>query len=363
MQKLGLHQKLLQKLSPQQIQLMKLLQVPAASMEQRIKEELEINPALEEGDEEELELDNTDEETSEDEQEEKDDFEDEKEEDLIDKDDDFDIEDYIDDDDVPYYKTNVNNSSPDDEKRETPITVSVSFQDILLSSLGLLPLDNHHYIIAQHLIGSLDDDGYLRRDLNASVDDLSFSQNITTTREELEETLKVIQTLDPAGIAARDLRECLLLQLDRKKLEHHPHEIAYRIVHDYFDEFSKKHYEKIQKNLELTDEQLKEAIHDIVSLNPRPGGGSAEETRSSQQIIPDFILMVNNGEMELTLNARNEPDLRVSRSFQEMLQAYSRNKKIVNKEVRSNRKSTCGNCDSIIPTNSKFCHECGNPIK
>ncbi|MFN6091373.1 MAG: RNA polymerase sigma-54 factor, partial [Bacteroidota bacterium] len=138
MQKLGLHQKLLQKLSPQQIQLMKLLQVPAASMEQRIKEELEINPALEEGDEEELELDNTDEETSEDEQEEKDDFEDEKEEDLIDKDDDFDIEDYIDDDDIPYYKTNVNNSSPDDEKRETPITVSVSFQDILLSSLGLL---------------------------------------------------------------------------------------------------------------------------------------------------------------------------------------------------------------------------------
>ena len=334
MQKLGLHQKLLQKLSPQQIQLMKLLQVPAASMEQRIKEELEINPALEEGDEEDPELDNNEDEINEEEeQEEQDDFEDEKEEDLIDKDEDVDIEDYIDDDDIPYYKTNANNSSPDDEKRETPITVSVSFQDILLSSLGLLPLDNHHYIIAQHLIGSLDDDGYLRRDLNSIVDDLSFSQNIQTTREELEETLKVIQTLDPAGIAARDLRECLLLQLDRKKKENHPHEIAYRIIHDYFDEFSKKHYEKIQKNLELTDEQLKEAIHDIVTLNPRPGGGSAEETRSSQQIIPDFILMVNNGEMELSLNSRNEPDLKVSRHFQEMLQAYSRDKKSVNKDA------------------------------
>ncbi len=334
MQKLGLHQKLLQKLSPQQIQLMKLLQVPAASMEQRIKEELEINPALEEGDEEDPELDsNEDEINEEEEQEEQDDFEDEKEEDLIDKDEDVDIEDYIDDDDIPYYKTNANNTSPDDEKKETPITVSVSFQDILLSSLGLLPLDNHHYIIAQHLIGSLDDDGYLRRDLNSIVDDLSFSQNIQTTREELEETLKVIQTLDPAGIAARDLRECLLLQLDRKKQEHHPHEIAYRIIHDYFDEFSKKHYEKIQKNLELTDEQLKEAIHDIVALNPRPGGGSAEETRSSQQIIPDFILMVNNDELELSLNSRNEPDLRVSRSFQEMLQAYARDKKSVNKEA------------------------------
>jgi RNA polymerase sigma-54 factor len=333
MQRLGLHQKLLQKLSPQQIQLMKLLQVPTASLEQRIKEELEANPALEEGTPDDIaeELDNTNDEeddfsNEEDSSEEKDDYAEESEVEIIKKEDDVDIADYIEDDDVPYYKLNVNNSSTDDERPETPITVSVSFQDGLLATLGLLPFDNHHYMLAQHLIGSLDDDGYLRRDLDAIVDDLSFTQNIQTNKEELEETLKVLQTLDPPGIAARDLRECLMLQLDRKKQEHHPHEIAYEILQDYFDEFSKKHYEKIQKNMDLTDDEMKDAIHDILSLNPRPGGGSAEETRSSQQIIPDFILNVNDGDIELSLNSRNDPDLRVSKSFQEMLASYNKDR-------------------------------------
>jgi RNA polymerase sigma-54 factor len=338
MQKLGLHQKLLQKLSPQQIQLMKLLQVPTASLEQRIKEELEANPALEEGIDDDI---NDDEDRNneddidpiEDSIEEQDDFGEEREDEIIKKEDDVDIADYIEDDDVPYYKLNANNSSADDEKFETPITVSVAFQDVLLSNLGMLPFDNHHYMLAQHLIGSLDDDGYLRRDLEAIVDDLAFTQNIQTNKEELEETLKVIQTLDPPGIAARDLRECLLLQLDRQRQEHHPHAVAYQILHDYFEEFSKKHYEKIQKSLDLSDDELKEAIHNILSLNPRPGGGSAEETRSSQQIIPDFILSVVDGDLELTLNSRNDPDLRVSKSFQEMLNSYAKDKNKAGKEA------------------------------
>ncbi len=340
MQKLGLHQKLLQKLSPQQIQLMKLLQVPTASLEQRIKEELEANPALEEGmtdditeDEDRNNEDDID--PIEDTQEEQDDFAEERAEDTIKKEDDVDIADYIEDDDVPYYKLNANNSSPDDEKFETPITVSVAFQDVLSASLGMLPFDNHHYMLAQHLIGSLDDDGYLRRDLEAIVDDLAFTQNIQTNKEELEETLKVIQTLDPPGIAARDLRECLLLQLDRQRQEHHPHEMAYQILQNYFEEFSKKHYEKIQKSLDLTDQELKEAIQNILSLNPRPGGGSAEETRSSQQIIPDFILSVIDGNLELTLNSRNDPDLRISKSFQQMLNSYSKDKNKSGKEALS----------------------------
>ncbi len=333
MQRLGLHQKLLQKLSPQQIQLMKLLQVPTAALEQRIKEELEMNPALEEGSPddiaEEIETQNEedDEVTTEDDQVEKDDYADEVETDSIKKEDDVDIADYIEDDDVPYYKLNANNSSADDERPETPITVSVSYQDNMLALLGLLPFDNHHYLLAQHLIGSLDDDGYLRRDLEAIVDDLAFTQNITTTPEELEETLKVIQTLDPPGIAARDLRECLMLQLERKKHEHHPNDVAYLIVKDFMEEFSKKHYEKIQRTINLTDEELKDAIHEILLLNPRPGGGSADDTRTSQQIIPDFIITVTDGEIELNLNSKNDPDLRISRSFQEMLQSYARDKK------------------------------------
>jgi RNA polymerase sigma-54 factor len=337
MQKLGLHQKLLQKLSPQQIQLMKLLQVPTAALDQRIKEELEINPALEEGapDDlaEEVEASNEEEdEIGEEEFDEKDDFADEQESDSITKEDDIDIADYIEDDDVPYYKLSVNNTSPDDERPETPITVSVSFQDIMSSQLGLLPFDNHHYLLAQHLVGSLDDDGYLRRDLTSIVDDLAFTQNIETNAQELEEALKMIQTLDPPGIAARDLRECLMLQLERKKQEHHPHDIAYQIVRDYMEEFSKKHYEKIQKALDVTDEELKEAVEEILALNPRPGGGSAEDTRSSQQIIPDFIITVSDGQVDLSLNSRNDPDLRISRSFQEMLKTYAADKK--NKQVK-----------------------------
>ena len=337
MLKQGLHQKLLQKLSPQQIQLMKLLQVPTAALEQRIKEELEINPALEEGSpddiaEEEVSPDQNEDESQDEDIQERDDYADEEERDSIKKEEEVDIADYIEDDDVPYYKLTANNTSADDERPETPITVNVSYQDTLLASLGMLPFDNHHYLLAQHLIGSLDDDGYLRRDLESIADDLAFSRNIETNATELEETLKVIQTLDPPGIAARDLRECLMLQLERKRLDVPPHDVAYIILRDFMDEFSKKHYDKIQRALELNDEDLKAAVDEILSLNPRPGGGSAEDTRTSQQIIPDFIITVSEGQLELNLNSRNDPDLRISRSFQEMLESYSRDKK--NKSTR-----------------------------
>lgn len=326
---------------------MKLLQVPTAALEQRIKEELEINPALEEGNPDDL----AEEEFKQDEEDVNEDFDQdeegaEREESVESADDaeaealteairneDVDMADYIDDDDVPYYKLNVNNSSPDDDRPETPITVSVSYQDNLLAGLGMLPLDDHHYLLAQHLIGSLDDDGYLRRDLESIVDDLAFTQNIQTTAAELEETLKYIQTMDPAGIAARDLRECLMLQLERRHHEQVYEDAAYRILKDHMEEFSKKHYEKIQRTLGLNDDAFKAAIHEIVSLNPRPGGGSAEDTRSSQQIIPDFILSVVDNNLELSLNSKNDPDLRISRNFQEMLATYSRDKKKDSKEA------------------------------
>ncbi|MEP7263679.1 MAG: RNA polymerase factor sigma-54 [Bacteroidota bacterium] len=338
MLKQGLYQKLLQKLSPQQIQLMKLLQVPTASLEQRIKDELEENPALEEGTPddiaEEKENDEDDEPTPEDETapDEKEEYSEEEVSEAIKEQDSFDIADYIADDDVPYYKLNANNSSPDDEHRESPVVVTVTFQDTLLSQLGLSDIDDREYLIGQHLIGSLDDDGYIRRDLDAIADDLAFTQNIATDAAELEHILKVIQTLDPPGIAARSLQECLLLQLQRKKGNSKAISTAIKIIDKHMEEFSRKHYEKIARSLNLFDDQLKEAIDEILALNPKPGGGSSEDARTSAQIIPDFILTVTNDVLELSLNSKNDPDLRISRSFQEMLESYARDKK--NKATR-----------------------------
>ncbi len=342
MLKQNLQQRLLQKLSPQQIQLMKLLQVPTASLEQRIKEELEINPALEEGapdDIAEEEENNPDDEAEQElddqelqEAEEKEDYTEAEVSESLKEQDEFDIADYVQDEDVPYYKLSANNHSADDERPETPVIVSMSYQDTMLAQLGLFDLDDKQYVIAQHLIGSLDDDGYIRRGLNSIVDDLAFTQNISTDEKELENILKLIQTLDPPGIAARNLQECLMLQLQRKKEQNKTTLTAIKIVRDYMDEFSRKHYEKIAHHLSLTDELLKDAIDEILNLNPRPGGGSAEDSRTSQQIIPDFILTVSDGILDLALNSRNDPDLRISRSFQEMLQSYATDKK--NKSTR-----------------------------
>ena len=325
MLKQSLSQKLLQKLSPQQIQLMKLLQVPTVALEQRIKEELEINPALEEGaeadenettDETQDEISDTDSEFDENgEPKEK-----EREED------DFDISEYIQDDE-PYYKLNVNNTSPDEERNEIPLSVGNTFHEMLLNQLGLCDFDDKEYLIASHIIGSLDDDGYLRRELRSMVDDLAFSQNVETTEEELLEILKMIQTFDPAGVGARDLQECLLLQLDRKGESNPDIILARKIIADYMDEFSKKHYEKIERTLNLSGDELKHAVNEILHLNPRPGGSYSDEHRSSQHVVPDFLISNIDNALELTLNSRNAPDLRISRQYNEMLETYSKDSK------------------------------------
>ncbi len=332
MLKQGFQQRLLQKLSPQQIQLMKLLQVPAAALEQRIKEELEINPALEEGiDEEEKELQNEEDsiqDIEETDEEEVKDFETDFDADSGDdqRKDDFDIDEYMVDEDVPYYKTSVNNTSPDDDRVEIPISASGSFQESQIAQLGICELDDRTYQIGLQLIGSLDDDGYLRRDLDAIVDDLAFSQNVTATTEELVEVLKIIQGVDPPGVGARDLQECLLLQLERKDENDKIVVISRKIVRDYMDEFSKKHYTKIASALNLNDEYLKDAVHEILKLNPRPGSNFAIDSKSSEAVIPDFLIVNNDGVLDLSLNSKNAPDLHLSKTYMEMLQEYSKDK-------------------------------------
>lgn len=315
-------QKLLQKLSPQQIQLMKLLQLPTIALEQRIKEEIELNPALEEGAE-------SDEENSSD-------FEDENYDDVAKEDDnqrdDFSLSDYMDEDEGSSYKTKANNTSPDEERKEIPFSVGVSFQDLLESQLGLKDLDDREYQIANYLIGNLDDDGYLRRDLASIVDDIAFSQNINTDEKELEQLLKVIQEFDPAGVGARDLRECLLIQLHRKPLTPVV-ELSIKVVDEQMDEFSKKHYDKILKKLEIDDDTLKDVIHEILKLNPRPGNSMADGQKSFQQVVADFIITSEDGILTLTLNSRNSPDLRVSKAYSDMLEEYSKEKSKGSKEA------------------------------
>lgn len=297
--------KLEQRLSPQQIQLMKLLEVPTMELDQRIKQEIEENPALEEGeDKEENEFDEQDE------------F-DEKEE----KDDDFDINDYISDDDN--YKTQVNNKSKDDEEKSIPYSGDDSFQERLSVQLHMLNLNDHEFAIAETLIGNLDDSGYLNRDLEAIVDDLAFSSNISTTEEEVEEILRLIQDLDPAGIGARDLRECLLIQIKRKHNGNISRYTARKILEDHFEEFTKKHYEKIKKKLEIEDDDLKDAIEEIVRLNPKPGGSMKEAAGNYQQIIPDFVITEVEGNLQLTINGRNAPELKVSNAYKNMLKTYA----------------------------------------
>jgi len=302
-----LTQKLEQRLSPQQIQLMKLLQVPTMELDQRIKQEIEENPALEEGtDEVEDEFDNQE-----------DDYDDDS-----DGNDEFDLSDYL-DDDVADYKTQTNNSSKDDEERVIPLSGEQSFQEKLTEQLHLLDLDDKQFMIADVLIGNLDESGYLNRDLEAIVDDLAFALNVDTTEQEVEEILLLIQELDPAGVGARNLQECLLLQIKRKQDGDIVRYTAKKILENHFEEFTKKHYEKIAKKLEIEDEDLKEAIDEILRLNPKPGGSMRETAKNYQQIIPDFMLFENDGRLELSINGRNAPELKVSKDYESMLRSYA----------------------------------------
>jgi len=253
MLKQSLQQKLLQKLSPQQIQLMKLLQVPTVALEQRIKEELESNPALEEG---------SDVEKNNDQEEIQDDYNEEN------KRDDFDLSEYISDDEVPSYKTSIRNTGPDDDDKSMPLSMGKSFHEILIAQLGLIKLSEDERIVAEHLIGNFDDAGYLRREIEAIMDDLAFYQNISTTEEELENLLLKIQEMEPAGVGARDLQECLLIQIKRKNRSDLNVYLAEKILEKTFDEFTKKHYKKIIKRFEVTEEELRLALDEILKLNP-----------------------------------------------------------------------------------------------
>lgn len=302
-----LAQKLEQRLSPQQIQLMKLLQVPTMELDQRIKQEIEENPALEEGSE-----------LSEDEFDNQDDYDEKDSDDDMD----FDISDYM-DDDTPDYKTQVNNHSKDDEERVIPLSGEQSFQERLTEQLHLLDLDDTQFLIADTIIGNLDESGYLNREVEAIVDDLAFSANVVVSEEQVEEVLSLVQELDPAGVGARDLRECLLIQMNRKQDGDITKFTAKKILEDHFEEFTKKHYDKIQKKLEIEDEDLKEAIDEIIRLNPKPGGSMKESAKQMQQIIPDFMITEFEGRLELSINGRNAPELKVSRDYENMLRSYS----------------------------------------
>ncbi len=313
MQKLSLNQSLSQKLSPQQIQFIKLLQVPTAELDTRVEEELEINPALEEGREEEP-------------AQEREEFEDGE----VSSTEDLNVEDYLGDDDYSGYKMQGDGNYNDDEDREMPVAMQASLNDQLEAQLGFLGLEERQENIAKQLLGSIESDGYIRRELDAIVNDLAFAQNIETDVDELEELLSQIQSFDPPGIAARNLRECLLIQLEKKRDDLEEDEIittAIDIVSLCFDEFTKKHYDKIIRKLNLEDEGLlKEAISAITKLNPKPGGISGGLVKT-QYLIPDFLLSNSNGKFDLTLNSRNAPELRVSQSYSDMFSAYDKSDK------------------------------------
>ncbi|MBN2236058.1 MAG: RNA polymerase factor sigma-54 [Bacteroidales bacterium] len=315
MQQLKLQQKLLQKLSPQQILLMKLLQIPSIGLEQRIKQEIEENPALEDVGQENAEDTHDDDDSRE-----------------KDNDDEFDITDYVDEDDIPDYKMRSNNYAEDD-KKTIPFAAGISFHEILENQISHQGLSDKQVEIAKIIIGNIDDSGYLQRDLEAMVDDLVFTQNIDVSVKEIEYVLKIIQTFDPIGVGARSLQECLLIQLRKKDLTNEDVLLAIRVLEKYFDPFTKKHYDKIIKKAQIEEDQLKRAIDEILKLNPKPGNSLSETTKINHYIIPDFVIINNDGELELTLNSRNAPELRLNRTYKDMLLAYGANQNKKEKEA------------------------------
>ncbi|MFC2137063.1 RNA polymerase factor sigma-54 [Bacteroidota bacterium] len=308
-----LQQKLLQKLSPQQIQMIKLLEIPSMQLEQRIKKELEENPTLEEGKEEE-DPENIDIKTE----------DDNPENDI----DDVSIDEFINNDDIPTYKLNINNYSKDDKRVDIPFSIGSTFHDYIETQLGLRKLGEREYNLAKYLIGNMDDDGYIRRKISAIADDLAFTQNIKTNEDELLEILKIIQDFEPVGVGARDLQECLLLQLDAKDRSDPVIDLAWKILKYYFNEFTKKHYDKIIERLKIEEEDLKDVIEEIVHLNPKPGGSYSDpQNKSFEHIVPDFVLENKEGDLQLSLNSKNIPELRLSRTYTDMLSGINKNKK------------------------------------
>jgi len=313
-----LQQKLLQKLSPQQILLMKLLQIPSMALEQRIKQEIEENPVLEI--DEEFDNDSTTDDLS--------DIEKDRNDDTPS---DVDINDYLSDDDAPSYRLNAGNTSSSDEHRDIPLAADTGFHESLLTQLDLKEFPNQKRIIGTTIIGNLDEAGYLQRDLLAMIDDLAFTQGIYTNLAEVEYMLKVVQEFEPAGVAARNLQECLILQL--KRFTQSPSvKLAITILDRCFEDFSKKHYDKILKRTHTEEEDLRDAINEILKLNPKPGSAFNSSSSDNHYVIPDFIIENKDGILELTLNQRNMPELRLSKTYTEMLETYGENK---NKKERN----------------------------
>ncbi len=302
--------KLSQKLSPQQIQLMKLIQLPTQAFEQRLKQELEENPALESGKEESNALDEDFGES----------YEGDSDSETINSED-INIDEYLSDDEVPDYRTRANNYSADDDEKSIPYAAGISFNQYLINQLNTVYLSDEEWAIAEFLVGSVDESGYLRRPLSDIMDDLAFTQNVYVDEPTIEKVLKIVQDLDPPGVGARSLDECLIIQLKRK--EQNPNvELAVKILEKSFEQFTKKHYKKLIQKYDITESQLKDAISEIEKLNPKPGGSYSGSNKIIEHIVPDFSIRIVDGELELSLNGRNAPELHVSKEYSNMLAGY-----------------------------------------
>ena len=306
--------KLSQKLSPQQIQLMKLIQLPTQAFEQRLKQELEENPALEKGKEENAAIDDSFEDS----------YEGDADAETVNTED-INIDEYLSDDEVPDYRTRTSNYSADDEEKQIPYAAGISFNQYLLNQLNTIQLDDQQWSIAEFLVGSVDESGYIRRPISDIMDDLAFTQNIYVEEDAIEEVLRVVQELDPPGVGARSLDECLILQLERKE-KTLAIELAIDILQRSFDQFTKKHYKKLLQKHGIDEAELKEAISEIEKLNPKPGGSYSGSTKIVEHIVPDFTIRIVEGELDLTLNSRNAPELHVSKEYSNMLQGYKQAK-------------------------------------
>ena len=310
MLKQSLNFKLLQKLSPQQIQLMKLIQLPTQAFEERLKQEIEENPALDTGKEE---SEDYDEDLS-------NEFDDDGTEKI--EAEDINIDEYLSDDEIPNYKTQANNYSADDEEKNVPYAAGTSFHQSLKNQLNTFSFTEEERVIAEFLVGSIDDSGYIRREIIDLVDDLAFTENVFTSEEKVTKILKnVVQKLDPIGVGARDLKECLVIQL-KTKSQTKIRSLAIDILENAFDHFAKKHYKKLTEKFNISEEELKEVNTEIGKLNPKPGGSYAGNNKIAEQIIPDFSIKIIDGELDLVLNSRNAPELHVSREYNNMLKGY-----------------------------------------
>ena len=312
MLKQSLNQKLQQKLSPQQIQLMKLIQLPTQAFEQKVSQEIEENPALESGKlKDELQEDYQN-----------DEYDDPGNKEIETE---VNIDEYLSDDETPSYKLNSNNYSSDDDDNKVPYSAGISFNQFLLNQLRTFDLSDHEIQIAEFLVGNIDGNGYIRRSVDDIVDDLAFTENIYTTAEEIEKILKIVQQLDPPGVGARDLKECLLIQLKQGK-ETPQRKLAMEIIKTSFDAFVKKHFQKMIQKFDISKEELKEAIREIEKLNPKPGSSYNNNLTNIEHIVPDFTIRINDGILDLTLNARNAPELHISRDYNDMLRGYADSK-------------------------------------